>query len=96
MGKYSRIYKVGEKRFRYNYKYKEIEWITKLDEEMKKDNEEWREKYGKDLWETTEDGYHIVDRIGCYLEDWKESPREMCEMWSGDIDEECAYMLSMI
>lgn len=96
MGKYSRIYKVGHRRFRYNYENCHIEYIAKADKETLKTNEEWLERNGYPLWDIDEKGYSIIDSIGCFLEDWKESPRGMCEMWAGDLDEEMAYMMSCI
>lgn len=96
MKKYSRIYKVGRRNFRYNYERNVIEWIAKMTDDLKADNEEWRSKYGEDLWEVTEDGYNLVDTIGCFREDWEESPREMCEMWYEELQEEIAcYSLAV-
>jgi hypothetical protein len=95
MSKYSRIYKIKRRRFRYNYERCVIELIAKADKEMLKDNEEWIEKHGQPLWDI-EGGYTILDSIGCFLEDWKESPEGMCEMWSFDLDEEVEFMMSCL
>lgn len=94
MSKYSRIYKVGNRRFRYNYEHCVIEYIAKADKQILKDNEEWIERHGYPLWEIDEKGYEVIDSIGCFLEDWKESPKGMCEMWAGDIEEEMRCLMA--
>ena len=63
MKKYSKIYHVNGKDFRYNYDTCSIEWL--YDDE-------------------------VVDEIGCYLEDWQESPKEMCEYFANEIEEQVA------
>ena len=63
MKKYSKIYHVNGKEFRYNYDTCSIEWLY--------------------------DG-EVVDEIGCYLEDWQESPKGMCEYFDNEIKEQVA------
>lgn len=95
MSKYSRIYKVGKRSFRFNYEHCVIEYIAKMDEQKLKENEEWLKEFGEPMWETDETGrYTILDSIGCFLEDWKESPKGMCEMWSDQIEEEMRCLMA--
>ena len=92
MSKYSRTYKVGAKRFRYNYDERMLEyvtpaaqvekWISEADDE---DKDFWRKEF------KIIDGYTINDSTGLCLENWKESPRYWCEQYAYEIDEECAY-----
>lgn len=66
MKKYSKIYHVNGKEFRYNYDTCSIEWVS--------------------------DG-EVIDETGCYLEDWQESPKGMCEMFADRLDEELEYLI---
>ena len=96
MARYSKIYKVGDKSFRYNYDEAVLEYIHKLDKktlaEMKKDNEEWMEKFGHPLW-NEDDFKGKVDSIGCWREDWDEDPVGCCERYADRLDEEMHWML---
>ena len=90
MAKYSRVYKVGKKAFRYNYERATLEWVYKPDAQIIEDNKEWQEKFGKDLWDIV-DGYVVCDTIGLGRENWKESPKYWCETYAHEISLECAY-----
>ena len=86
--KYSRIYRVGKRKFRYNYEYHELEWVTDVTKQIEEDNRSWRADFGDragDLWEIR-DGYVIADRIGLGLESWEENPKYWCHVYSEDID----------
>ena len=95
MKKFSRIYKVGNMRFRYNYEIHMLEYIAKAGKQELEDNKEWQEKYGRDLWEIGPDGYEVIDRSGLMLENWKESPRYWCERYAEELNEECACEIAM-
>ena len=89
--KYSKIYKVGKQQFRYNYHQSVLEYVTDITEEDEKENEEWRKKFGHNLYDI-ENGKLVIDRIGLMRENWKESPQYWCERYADDISEECYYL----
>lgn len=95
MAKYSRVYKTESGgRFRYNYDTGMLQYITKPTPEILQENAEWRSKWRADLWEIV-DGECVIDEIGLFLEDWKESPQYWCEQYDADIHAECAAMVAM-
>lgn len=94
MKKYSGIYKFNGRSFRYDFEHSIVELVQKADKEMLKDNIEWREKYGRDLWELDEHGIHVVDGVGLNVKNWKSKmARDMyLSEWCADLDyeAECA------
>ena len=68
----SKAYKYGGKLFRYDFDDCMVEYIVKANAEMRKDNEEWMEEFGKPMWEIYESGYSIIDRVGLRRENWKD------------------------
>ena len=94
--KYSKIYDIRGKKMRYNYDEGLIEWVSVLSDEDKAENLDWQERHGSPLWDTTEDGYLLVDSMGCYIEDWQEDPKGMCEMWSADLDGEMDWAMDIL
>ncbi|MBQ6175391.1 MAG: hypothetical protein IJK28_12300 [Clostridia bacterium] len=92
--KYSKPYKRGKRTFRYRYDTHMVQCIDKPDTEMIADNVEWRQKYGRDLWEI-ESGYLVIDAAGLMLQNWKnkESRDEYLDIWSYELDEESAYLV---
>ena len=46
MRKYSRVYKVGERKFRYNYEENILEYIHVKTEKDEAFNKEWMEEFG--------------------------------------------------
>ena len=96
MAKFSKLYKVGDKSFRYNYDQRRLEYFSKpgkdLLAQMKDDNERWLSKFGRPLW-SDEEIAGLVDSIGCFLEDWKDDPVGCCQRYADMIDEEMAYAL---
>lgn len=90
MSKYSKVYKVAGKKFRYNYGNSTLEWISDVTKDVEKLNAEWMEDFGKPMFDIV-DGYVLGDSIGLRKENWKESPTYWCEQYAFDIDEECAY-----
>ena len=97
MAKFSKIYKVGDKSFRYNYDERRLEYFSEpgkdLLAQMKEDNKRWIEKFGRPLW-SDEELAGLVDSIGCYLEDWEEDPRGCCWRYADLIEEEVASALA--
>lgn len=94
----SRITKCENRRFRYDYDKRVVEVVEKATDEMRKDNEEWRAKYGGDLWQIGEDGYVILDTIGLRPENWdnKEARMGYLEAWALVMDETIACELDAI
>ena len=88
MSKYSRIYQVGKRRFRYNYEDAMLEWVSNVTKKVLAENEEWRKEFGdgEDLWDIV-DGKVVHDRIGLFRENWKESPEYWCQTYSDELDE---------
>jgi hypothetical protein len=91
--KYSRICKVDGKAFRYDYENSIVEYVAKADEEMIKDNEEWKKKHGEELWYIS-DGYYCIASAGLMKENWtnKESRMEYLTMWADELREEAACL----
>lgn len=90
MAKYSRVYKVGKRRFRYDYDICELQYLgSKKDlAEAMADNDE----LGRPLWDIA-DGELVIDSIGLSPDSWREDPRYWCERYSYDLDEELAYLM---
>ncbi len=88
--RYSRIHKVGDRQFRYNYERNVIEYIYKATKEDLEENREWREKHGRDLYEIDEKGYCIVDSVGLSLSSWKDkdSREYYLQQYAYDLEEE--------
>ena len=92
----SRVYKVRNRLFRYDYDECVVEQISKADPEMYEDNKEWQAKHGRNLWDIDEDGYMVMHSVGLMLENWKdkESRNEYLEMWADELNEEESWMVS--
>lgn len=93
----SRAYKYGGKLFRYDFDDCMVEYIVKANAEMRKDNKEWMEEFGKPMWEIDESGYCIIDRVGLRRENWKdkESRDYYLSTWLDDIAAEVAFEEAM-
>ena len=57
---------------------------------MRRDDEEWMEKFGKPLWGVHEDGFTDLMGVGLSKANWenKEAREEYLSMWSDDLDDE--------
>lgn len=90
-------YKYGGKLFRYDFDNAMVEYITKADAEMRKDNEEWMAEFNKPLWDIDESGYCVIEAVGLRRENWKklESRRMYLEGWIEEMREELAYEMAM-
>lgn len=95
MSKYSRVYKVETKRFRYNHEESRLEWISPVNKETEELNAEWMRDFGKPMFDIV-DGYVLNDSIGLSEDNWKESPKYWCEEYAYELDEECAYLAQYI
>ena len=68
----SSVYKFKGKMFRYDFDNCIVEYITKADKEMIKDEEEWKANHnGRSLFGIDADGYMVVDSAGLRKENWK-------------------------
>ena len=89
MAKYSKIYKVAGHSFRYNYDTCMLQAFKKPSKReldiMRKDNEEWMEKFGHPLW-TADELEGILDQQGLNPENWNESPEYWCDMYAEEIN----------
>ena len=92
MRKYSRVYKVGERKFRYNYEENILEYIHVKTEKDEAFNKEWMEEFGEPFMEFT-DGVAIIDSIGLGLDNWRDCPRYWCETYAFELDETCHYLM---
>ena len=94
MKRYTRVVKVGKKLFRYDREDCVVQWVSKATAEMRKDNEEWMEKWGRPLWDIGDDGYEVVDSIGLSRKNWDnvEARKEYLQMWNDELNEEAAYL----
>ena len=91
--KHSRVCKVDDKLFRYDYENALVEWVEKPSAEMLEDNKEWQAKHGRDLWDIV-DSYVVIDSVGLRLENWKnkESRLEYLGNWADELSEECSWL----
>lgn len=97
MKKYSRVYKLDGKSFRYDFEDCMVEYISKAGKDEIADNAEWMAKYGKPLWDIDESGYIVIERVGLRPENWKSKwPRdEYLSEWIADIEESVAWEMAM-
>lgn len=86
----SKPYKLNGKTFRYDFDHCMVAYITKADPEMLKDNEEWQEKYGCNLWDIDKDGYIELMSVGLARKNWtrKAVRNEYLNEWIVEIEEE--------
>ena len=93
MGKVmSTPYKRQGKLFRYNFEVGVVEFLTKVNAAMRKDNAEWMKKFGKPLWDAGDDGYHVIDTVGLSKANWvsKDDRDYYLDQWIMEMDEFCA------
>ena len=88
--RFSKVVKVDGKQFRYDYMDCIVEYVSKADEEMLKDNERWQEKYGTNLWDIDADGYSVNSSAGLMRENWDDVSvrNEYLAEWSMELDSE--------
>ena len=90
MREYSKIYKVGSRHFRYNYRRRVLEYIVKETAKRRKDNEEWIREFGEPMWNFV-NGVDVIDSIGLGLDNWRDGPEYWCEVYNGELSEELAW-----
>lgn len=90
----SKPYKLYGKMFRYDFDTATVEYISKADEEMRRDSEDWQAKYGKNLWDIDDDGYIVLSTVGLLPENWKNKAArdEHLFCWCCELDEESSAM----
>lgn len=96
MGKRSRVYKVRDKLFQYDFDECMVYWVSKPNKDILEDNEEWMSKHGHPLFPINDDGYmDVTDGVGLAKSNWqdKEARNEYLEMWCDELDEESAILL---
>lgn len=96
MGKRSRVYKVRDKLFQYDFDECMVYWVSKPNKDILEDNDEWMSKHGHPLFPINDDGYmDVTDGVGLAKSNWqdKEARNEYIEMWCDELDEENAILL---
>ena len=90
----SKVVKVSDRLFRYDFDEHMVEWVVKADKGMEQDNKEWMEEYGEPCWEIDESGYVVMDRVGLREENWKNKEARIgyLEGYAFDITEECYWL----
>lgn len=94
----SNVYKMGKHYFKYDYENAVVRKMYKPSaaelREMIADNEEWKAKYNKPLWDIDENGMTEITSAGLSRENWenKESRREYLSMWADEVEEESAAL----
>lgn len=93
-------YKRGKRLFLYDEKNCIVQLVAKMNDEDKRENEEWKQKHnGRPLFDTDETGeYMILDGVGLRRENWKnKETRDMyLDEWNGELDEENYYMMQSL
>ena len=83
--------KVGGRLFRYDFGNAMVEYIIKADEEMLKEEAEWKEKHhGDSLFNIDEDGYSILSTAGLNVSNWKDADARKGYLigWAAELEEE--------
>lgn len=94
----SKPYKYGKHYFKYDYENGIVHMMWKPNaqelKEMREDNKEWQDKYGKDLWDLDENNMTELDSAGLRSENWKnkEIRDEYLAEWTMETDEEAACL----
>lgn len=95
MSVYKMNYEGKEKCFQYDRKRAMVYLVAKATEEDVKENEDWKKKYGHNLWDINSDGYMKINSVGLGRENWddKEARDEYLREWCFEMNEELAYMM---
>ena len=83
--------KVGDRLFRYDFGNAMVEYIIKADEEMLKEEAEWKEKHhGDSLFNIDEDGYSVLSTAGLNVSNWKDADARKGYLigWAAELEEE--------
>ena len=83
--------KVGDRLFRYDFGNAMVEYIIKADEEMLKEEAEWKEKHhGDSLFNIGEDGYSVLSTAGLNVSNWKDADARKGYLigWAAELEEE--------
>ena len=95
--KKSRVYKLGNRYFRYDFDRSVVELVSKAGKEEIAEDAEWMDKYGKPLWDIDESGFMVLDAVGLRPENWKNKAvrDEYLSEWAAEKDEEYAIEAEM-
>jgi hypothetical protein len=91
----SKNYKFNGKTFRYDFDHCVVEWISKADAEMVKEEMEWKANHnGRSLFDIDENGYTVVDSIGLRWENWdnRETRDEYLAEWIAELEYEAKLL----
>lgn len=91
----SKPVKVSGKLFRYDFGNAMVEYIIKADEEMLKEEAEWKEKHhGDSLFNIDEDGYSVLSTAGLSVSNWKDADARKGYLigWAAELEEEEEHM----
>lgn len=83
--------KVGDRLFRYDFGNAMVEYIIKADEEMLKEEAEWKEKHhGDSLFKIDEDGYSVLSTAGLNVSNWIDADARKGYLigWAAELEEE--------
>lgn len=90
----SSIYRYNGKLFRYDYEFSVVEYLVRATKDMYKDNEEWQDTYGRNLFQIDPDGYMVNATVGLHLDNWRRKSirDEYLYEWCCELDEEMRYL----
>lgn len=91
----TQIYHYRKKTFRYDFDHAIVEYISKADEEMLKDEAEWKANHnGRSLFGIDEDGYMVCDSVGLRRENWRSvaTRNEYLDEWIAEMEYEARLM----
>ena len=97
--KADKIVKVGKHYFKYDREHAIVKMYSKLVgqelKEMLKDNAEWQEKYGRNLFDIEDGNLFFLDSAGLCRENWEnaEARRAYLEEMNMDFEEELMYLI---
>lgn len=82
--------KVSGKLFRYDFDRSVVEFIVKADAETISEENEWKQKYGSQLYGIGADGYIVLSSAGLNATNWKDAAarKEYLTEWADELEEE--------
>lgn len=82
--------KVSGKLFRYDFDHSVVEYIIKADAETISEENEWKRKYGSQLYGVGADGYIVLASAGLRKENWTNTAarKEYLSEWADELSEE--------
>lgn len=82
--------KVSGKLFRYDFDHSVVEYIIKADAETISEENEWKRKYGSQLYGVGADGCIVLASAGLRKENWMNTAarKEYLSEWADELSEE--------